>query len=205
MKFRPSLVILQIMIVTLLCLTTLPQSLAFRYYSDWASYPINISVDENGLTSILDDDHGVTATIQAITAKKAWNGAIAGIITAQAAKVQGISGDGRVTINFRDPDSICSGTCIATTVPLVSESHYIIDADIFTNVTVAFTSKEETDGCAEEFAIEAIMVHEVGHVLGLLHALKVSSTMYATTYYCLDQKAAITRDDAKGILALYQP
>ena len=62
---------------------------------------------------------------------------------------------------------ICNGSCLAATLIGYYSGNTINDADVYTNQRYKFTSLGEADGCSGEFYIEGIMVHEVGHVIGI--------------------------------------
>lgn len=170
----------------------------------WPSLPIHIIVDNRGLSSITDGDLGRTRTRNAITSTNAWNGAGLGtIITAVVGSVASFSlGDGIVMINFRNPYGTCSGNCLAATFTGYYTGGSIYDADIVTNSTgVAWASAGES--CSNEFYVEGVMVHEVGHVLGLGHSSVAGATMYPSVAYCNNGPATIEADDIAAINDLY--
>jgi hypothetical protein len=170
----------------------------------WASLPIHIIVDNRGLSSVSDGDLGRTRTRNAITSTSAWNGAGLGtIITAVVGSVASFSlGDGIVMINFRNPYGTCSGNCLAATYTGYYSGSTIYDADIVTNSTgVAWASLGES--CSNEFYVEGVMVHEVGHVLGLGHSSVPGATMYPSVSYCNNGPATIETDDKNAINDLY--
>ena len=72
-----------------------------------------------------------------------------------------------------------------------------------TNTRYAWTSLAETDGCSSEFYIEGVLVHEVGHLLGLGHSNVSGSTMYPSVSSCNNGPATIENDDRNAINALY--
>lgn len=172
----------------------------------WDSSP-NYIVDNQGLSSINDGDGGVSNTVQAV---KAWNNAGAGnLVSAQAGSVNGWQlGDGVPMLNFDDPERVCRGSCLAATFTGFYEqrgdgSYRIYDADIVTNTSYAWTSTSENDGCSSEFYIEGVMVHEMGHALGLGHSNVNGSTMYPSVSSCNNGPASLSNDDKAGISALY--
>src|SRR3712207_2234551 len=152
---------------------------------------VNIIVDGRGLSSVADVDRGATATVGAITANAAWNGAGTGTrVTASKGSVASWQlGDGVVMLNFADPERACKGSCLAATFTGFysqrSDGTYRInDADIVTNTRYAWTSLTETDGCSSEFYVEGVMVHEVGHVIGIGHSDVAGATMYPSVSSC---------------------
>lgn len=172
--------------------------------------PPQYIVDDRGMASIEDGDGGVSATVQAIESPAAWNGAGAGtLVTATAGSVAAFStGDGVPMLSFDDPYNACNGNCLAATFTLDYEergdgSHRILDADILANPKPDWTSAAEPGECASEYSIEAVMVHEVGHGLGLDHTSVEGATMYPSTSACDDGGATLSTDDVEGILFLY--
>jgi hypothetical protein len=171
---------------------------------------VNITVDDRGNSSITDIDGGATATTAAITANVAWNGSGTGTrVTAQKGSVSNWRlGDGVVMLNFRDPQRACKGSCLAATFTgyyrqRTDGSYQIYDADIVTNTRYAWTSLTEADGCSSEFYIEGVMVHEVGHVLGLGHSNVSGATMYPSVSSCNNNPASAAADDNAAIQDLY--
>ena len=178
----------------------------------WSSTPTYI-IDDRGQSSITDNDGGVSRTVNAINSNAAWNGAGAGtVVNAQAGSVAGWQlGDGVPMLNFRDPEGVCTGTCLAATFTGFYESSgrgrnkttTITDADIVTNTAYDWTSQGEPDGCSGEFYIEGVQVHEIGHGLGLGHSNVAGATMYPSVSACNNGPATIEADDAAGINDLY--
>ena len=172
----------------------------------WDGAP-NVIVDQRGQSGITDGDGGATRTANAITA---WNGAGAGTrLSATKGSVSGWRlGDGIPMLNFTDPQRACKGSCLAATFTGYynqrSDGTYrIYDADIVTNTRYAWTSVGEPDGCSSEFYIEGVMVHVVGHLLGLGHSNVSGSTMYPSVSSCNNGPATIENDDKAAIVDLY--
>jgi len=129
-------------------------------------------------------------------------------------------GDGKPTIAFDEKiKGTCSGSCLAATFigyyhcndPLHPDGHCAIDdADVETRRNKSdrlggpYYSLYES-GCTRggEWNLEAIMVHEVGHVLGLGHSADPSATMYPSVSSCNASPATIASDDILGLGALY--
>lgn len=173
----------------------------------WDSPP-NVIVDNRGQASISDGDLGRTRTRNAITSSSAWNGAGTG--TRLSATVGSVSGwrlgDGRPMLNFRDPQGACGGNCLAATFTGFYQSRgngtfRITDADIVTNTAHSWASLGES--CSGEFYIEGVMVHEVGHLLGLGHSSTSGATMFPSVSSCNNGPASIEADDRNGINDLY--
>jgi hypothetical protein len=170
----------------------------------------NIIVDNRGQASIADGNGGASRTVSAITASAAWNGASTGTrVTAQTGSVTNWQlGDGVVMLNFRDPERACKGNCLAATFTGFYSgrgdgTNRITDADIVTNTRYSWTSVGETDGCSSEFYIESVMVHEVGHVIGIGHSNVAGATMYPSVGACNNNNASIEADDRAATQDLY--
>lgn len=174
----------------------------------WKKPPLYI-VDDRGASSITDGDGGLSATVNAITSSQAWNGAGAGdVVNATAGDVSGWRlGDGVPMLNFRDPENVCTGGCLAATFIGFYQRHgrnaVIFDADIVTNASYNWTSELEPDGCFQEFYIEGVHVHEIGHGLGLAHSDVSGATMFPSVAACDNGPATISSDDIAGIMKLY--
>lgn len=176
----------------------------------WDSAPTYI-VDQDGLASVVDEDRGVTATVDAIHSADAWNGLGLGtVIEARAGDTSGfLPGDGQPMLSFDDPLGVCTGSCVAATFtgyysPRGDGSYRIFDADIMTNTTYDWSSLRETDGCSDEFFVEAVFVHETGHGLGLGHSGVDGATMAFSIAACDDEPATLAVDDREGLRFLYE-
>lgn len=170
----------------------------------WASVPV-ITVDNRGNSTVTDSDGGATAVVNALNANAGWNGAGTGTrVTAVKGSVASFTlGDGIVMLNFRDPIHACNGSCLAATFTGYYTGSTINDADIVTNTKNKLSSASEPDGCSAEYYIEGIMVHEVGHVLGLGHSTVTGATMYPSVSACNNGPASIEADDKAAIADLY--
>jgi hypothetical protein len=169
----------------------------------WASDP-HVIVDNRGLSSVTDGDLGRTRTRNAIVSTAAWNGSGSGtLLTAAVGSVSAFSlGDGRPMLNFRNPYGTCSGNCLAATYTGYYTGSTIYDADIVTNYNgVAWASLGES--CSGEYYVEGVMVHEVGHLLGLGHTNVGGATMYPSVSACNNGPASTEADDDNGVNFLY--
>jgi hypothetical protein len=174
----------------------------------WDADP-NVRVDNRGNPTVTDGVGGRNAVRNAIVSTAAWNGAGAGtVVNATVASVSGFRlGDGIPMLNFRDPVGACSGSCLAATFTGYYQrrsngTYRIVDADIVTNPTRNFASAGEP--CSgTEFRIEGVMVHEVGHLLGLGHTNVSGATMFPSVSACNNNPASTEADDEAGIRDLY--
>lgn len=179
----------------------------------WDRTPL-YTVDHRGLlTSVQDGDNGATRVTNALNSLNAWNGAGAGrLAIASKGYLPFSSTDGIPTLNFDDPASFCVGNCVARTYYMRysqrSDGTYrTYDADIVTNSGgFSFTSEGEDPGgvgCSNEIYVEGLMVHEMGHAIGLDHTNVQSATMWPYINYCDNSWATTEADDENGVLALH--
>jgi hypothetical protein len=174
----------------------------------WDSDP-NVIVDNRGQSSIADGDFGRNATRNAIVSSAAWNGAGSGtVVNATVGSVSSFRlGDGIPMLNFRDPVGACGGNCLAATFTgyytrRSNGTYRIYDADIVTSVGRDWASAGET--CSgTEFRIEGVMVHEVGHLLGIGHTSVSGATMFPSVSACNNGPASTEADDDNAINSLY--
>jgi hypothetical protein len=167
----------------------------------WASTPVAIGVNAAGNATITDSDKGVTKVAQAIGTWGKDNGS--------KTNSTAVRGDGKPIIMLNDNGHVCTGSCLAATLTgyyhQTSTGTYVIDdADIYTNQRYNYVSTGEADGCSGEYYIEGIMVHEVGHVLGLGHSNVAGATMYPSVAACDNGPASLATDDKNAIADLYR-
>ena len=111
-------------------------------------------------------------------------------------------------LNFTDPQHACNGNCLAATFTgFYSQNpdgtYSIDDADIVTNAHQPWVSQSEPGGCSGEYFIEGVMVHEVGHGIGLGHTTVTGATMYPSVSACNNNPATTEADDEAAIADLY--
>jgi hypothetical protein len=171
----------------------------------WDSPP-NVLVDNRGIPSISDGDFGVTRTRNAIVT---WNTAGTGtrLSTSVGSMTTFSMGDGRPYLNFRDPVGACTGNCLAATftgffAKRSNGTTRITDADIVTN-SGGFAWASAGESCSSEIFVEGVMVHEVGHLLGLAHSNVSGATMFPTVAFCSNAPASLATDDINAINDLY--
>ena len=165
----------------------------------WKNTPISVPVYSQGNSTINDADGGVTAVVGAI---KAW-----GIVSSSSTNSAAKRGQAPATIMLNNNGKICNGSCLAATLTgyyhQEGNNYFIDDADVYTNTRYSYTSSKETDGCSGEFDIDGIMVHEVGHVIGLGHSSVNGATMYPSVSSCNTGNRSLEADDIAGKNALY--
>jgi hypothetical protein len=161
----------------------------------WASTPVNVPVYQVGNNSIADGNGGVTATANAV---KAW-----GMVNSSSTSQAAVRGSAPATIMLNTNGRICNGSCLAATLTGYYTGNTIYDADVYTNTKYKFYSSGEADGCSGEFDIEGIMVHEVGHVIGIGHTSVVGATMYPSVSSCNTGNRTLEADDIAAKNDLY--
>jgi hypothetical protein len=166
----------------------------------WASTPVAVGVNSTGNSSITDGSGGSSKVAQAIGTWGKCNGSVTG--------ASAVRGDGKPIIMLNTNGNVCTGSCLAATLTGYyhqnSDGTYSIDdADIYTNQNYNYVSTGESDGCASEYYIEGIMVHETGHLLGLGHSSVSGSTMYPSVSACNNGPASLENDDKSAIADLY--
>ena len=164
----------------------------------WASTPISVRTYYIGNNTITDSDKGVTAVVGAI---RAW-----GIISSSSTTSAAVRGSAPATIMLNSNGGLCSGGCLAATLTgyYVSQSgdDRIYDADVYTNTSIQMYSSRES-GCSSEYDIDGIMVHEVGHVIGIGHSSVAGATMYPSISACNTSARTLASDDTAAKNDLY--
>jgi len=165
----------------------------------WKTTPVTVRVNTAGNPSVTDSDGGVTAVVGAI---KTWN-----IISASSTSSTAVRGSAPAIIMLNTNGNVCTGSCLAATLTgyyhQEGSSYFIDDADIYTNQRWDLTSSREPDGCSGEYDLDGIMVHEVGHVIGLGHSSVEGATMYPSVSACNFENRSLSSDDTAGRKALY--
>ncbi|MEA2490543.1 MAG: hypothetical protein QOH21_2335 [Acidobacteriota bacterium] len=161
----------------------------------WASTPVTVQVYATGNSTINDGSGGVAAVVSSI---KAW-----GIINSSSTTKAAVRGTAPATITLNDNGHLCTGSCLAATLTGYYSGSTITDADIYTNTRYNYTSSKETDGCSGEYDIDGIMVHEVGHVIGIGHSNVAGATMYPSVSACNIGNRTLEADDIAAKNDLY--
>jgi len=119
--------------------------------------------------------------------------------------------DGRNTIEFVQSgwSSIYPSSVIAVTHPHLDPDGRMVEADIFCNAQDYDWRVFLKEGHFPELTagnmvdVEAIVAHEMGHMLGLGHSQETWSAMWTYPGLADTRARRLTRDDHMGILALY--
>jgi hypothetical protein len=190
--------ILALAIATILVVAIADSASAYVLLSPrrtWASTPVNVPVYNVGNKTITDGDGGVTAVVGAI---KAW-----GVVSSNSTSQAAVRGSAPATIMLNTNGRICNGSCLAATLTGYYTGNTIYDADVYTNTKYKFYSSREADGCQSEFDMDGIMVHEVGHVIGIGHSNVAGATMYPSVSACNSGNRTLEADDIAAKNDLY--
>ena len=190
--------ILALAITTVIVMASADPAMAYVLLSPrrtWASTPVSVPVYQVGNNSVADGTGGVNAVRSAITA---W-----GMVSSSVTSQQAVRGSAPATIMLNNNGKICNGSCLAATLTGYYTGSTIYDADVYTNTKYKFYSSGEADGCSSEFDIEGIMVHEVGHVIGIGHSNVTGATMYPSVSACNAANRTLEADDIAAKNDLY--
>ena len=165
----------------------------------WKTTPVAVPVHNVGNDTVTDSDGGVTAVVGAI---KAW-----GIVNSSTTGTAAKRGTAPATIMLSTDGNVCKGSCLAATLTgyyhTEGAATYIDDADIYTSERHPFYSSREADGCSGEYDLDGVMVHEVGHVLGIGHSTVAGATMYPSVSACNTANRTLAADDTAAKNDLY--
>ena len=193
--------ILSILISTIILLASADPVMAYVLLSPrrrWSTTPVTVRVYNVGNSTITDGSGGVNATVSAI---RAW-----GIISSSTTSSAAVRGSAPATIMLNTNGGICTGGCLAATLTgyYVSQTgdDRIYDADVYTNTAIQMYSSGES-GCSSEYDINGIMVHEVGHVIGIGHSSVSGATMYPSISACNTSARTLASDDIAARDDLY--
>jgi predicted Zn-dependent protease len=185
--------ILSVVISTIILCASADPVMAYVLLSPrrrWATTPVTVRVYTTGNSTITDGSGGVNATVSAI---RAW-----GIVSSSTTTSVAVRGSAPATIMLNTNGNICTSTCLAATLTgyytTLTGDDRIYDADVYTNQSYQYYSSGET-GCTNEFDINSIMVHEVGHVIGIGHSNVSGATMYPSISACNTAPRTLAADD----------
>ncbi|HYO78076.1 MAG TPA: matrixin family metalloprotease [Thermoanaerobaculia bacterium] len=193
--------ILSVLISTIIICASADPVMAYVLLSPrrrWASTPISVRTYTTGNSTISDGSGGVNATVSAI---RAW-----GIISSSTTTSVAVRGSAPATIMLNTNGSVCTSSCLAATLTgyytSLTGDDRIYDADVYTNQSHQYYSSGET-GCSGEYDINSIMVHEVGHVIGIGHSNVAGATMYPSISACNTAPRTLAADDIAARDDLY--
>jgi hypothetical protein len=180
----------------------------------WFALPVEIDYNTAQVeTSISDGDNGVTAIVDMLNNQNTgWDSAVPNtdLVFGYTSNLAAVQGDGFPTIEMNDPINICTGGCLAATLTgfFVQQAGVdeIVDADVYVTTQVSFTTPNEDSAAScsnNEFEITGVMLHEVGHVIGLGHSTRQKATMFASVSPCDFRTRSLAADDRNGADSLY--
>jgi hypothetical protein len=202
--------------------TFVPSGLtAYQFNKHDATWPLpgpvlTIIVDDRGQPDVSTPDRGVADTVDAINSTSdSWNSTPLGHMiqaTAGDAVTDFAYNDGTPMVRFDDPAGKCTGSCLALTSSWYSGTDTtawrITDADtVFNDDFDWITRSDPRSGLCPSMPIfhyiENVIVHEMGHALGLSHSPISGATMTPSTDYCETDLITLSIDDSRGLRALY--
>jgi hypothetical protein len=126
----------------------------------------------------------------------------------------GFNWDGFNTVSYEDPDGDLGTGTLAACLPIYNgqttwtngtQFNRLIDADIVFNNNVLFCTNAEAmnPSCSNEYDMEGVGTHEIGHAIGLDHPDVYEATMYWSTGPCDESKASLATSDINGVTYIY--
>jgi YVTN family beta-propeller protein len=177
---------------------------SFRFTRYWAPdrFPLTIERNLTGDPAITDGSE-FTAYTQAFAAWAAQGPMISGNLVANGSQ-DAVTGDGRNTLTFTDPDGFILGTVAITFSTVADEDTTIggrvyhrgeiVDSDILFNTLHYTFSTPTSPGPAGSFDLQSVATHELGHFFGFGHSTIQKSTMFYVAYRGTGQET-LERDD----------
>jgi len=108
-------------------------------------------------------------------------------------------------IFFRDNEWMhrdVDNTLAKTTVTFNANTGEILDADIEINTADNPVTASDVN---PRYDLQAIMTHEVGHLLGLAHSPFPEATMFASYEPGMTEQRTLSNDDVAAVCAIYPP
>lgn len=114
-----------------------------------------------------------------------------------------LTGAGAVRFRDRDwPHHDLHTNVALTTLTIDKDTGHIIDADVELN---SFSQPFFSDGSLNRYDLELVLLHEMGHVLGLSHSSADDSRMTAEYAEPQHRQRWLSSDDEQGVCTAYPP
>ena len=167
----------------------------------WVSMPISYSINARGLSQIANGSefNAVQASFQT------WQDVAAADIRFDyrgTTQVRGVGRDGINLVSFADDSTALGSSTLAATYSflcLPCSDYPIQEADIIVNDDYSWT----TSGESGKYDIQAVLTHEIGHLLGLDHSALVSSVMVPFASPTQIDQRTLQYDDIAGVVEMY--
>jgi len=184
----------------------------------WPVACVGLSLNARGLTAPTPAAQDLSDLLREHLprAAAAWSEAPCGpslrlAIAPEVALDEGLAVDGRNTVSVKrrwgpDPYHL-PGVLAITVVTTDADTGALLDADVEFNARAPdnplgypFGDGAPSWGVAD---LPSVLLHELGHVVGLAHADRADAVMAAGTGDVERQRRALTPDDARGVCASY--
>lgn len=175
----------------------------------WPSGCIPVSVEGGSRLrriSIGDVTHATTKALDTWTQAECGTGArpsLAFQVAATEPAPNELAGTSAVRFRDRDwPHHDLNTNVALTTLTIDKTTGHVIDADVELN---SFAQPFFSDGSLSKYDLELVLLHEMGHVLGLGHSRASTSKMNAAYFEPSDGLRWLAGDDELGVCSAYPP
>ena len=178
--------------------------------SQWYEGPINLTIALGPVGRTLSDGSTSWDAV-AQRAVSEWNGNL-GLLQFAATVDDGASpaqGDQKNTVAFSDTiygDVFGDETIAVTLLSYDSTTGYIDEGDVLVNRQFGFDSYDgplHDPGTSKNIDLHRVLLHEFGHVLGLLHPDSIGQNVSAVMNSVISDTDSLTTDDTTGTTAIY--
>ena len=178
--------------------------------SQWSEGPISLTLALGPAGRTLSDGNTSWDAV-AQRAVSEWNGNL-GLLQFAATVDDGASaaqGDQKNTVAFSDTiygDVFGDETIAVTLLSYDSTTGFIDESDVLVNRQFGFDSYDgplRDPGTTKNIDLHRVLLHEFGHVLGLLHPDDIGQNVSAVMNSVISDTDALTTDDTTGTTAIY--
>lgn len=156
------------------------------------------------LSANITGDRTVDTVVRA--AFQAWDDIATADISATAGPVTAVTdpaNDGQNVVSTVPSDSVSFSGALAFALTWRLSDATIVECDIMVNPDPALPYSTSLVTPADKFDLQAVLTHEIGHLLGLDHAGLASATMFPTAGRGVSYARAPSSDDAIGLSTVY--